>query len=280
MRAPSRALPRLRGFTLIELLVVIAIIAILAALLLPALAGARERGRRAVCTNNQKQMYLAFAIYADDYTEYPPGSYYNVVAVTFSSGPSIEREYGVTVSTVNCPSQRHQSVGAGNDLSQYRWRPKWSTLQPSMSPSPMSFMGYGYLGGRSDTSDYEKTIPPQPNCTGPNVDNKWAYWYGWTRRWSLLPLLCTKNIGPTISPDFWPNTAEIRPIIFDQSYTVGQSGNPWQGQAAESNHSRGYRAGPRGGNYTFADGHSTWYTHLPTRFVSGINSGRFYGPDL
>jgi len=59
--------PESQYFTLIELLVVIGIIAILAAMLLPALARARESGRRSICVSNLKQIGQCLQMYTDDY---------------------------------------------------------------------------------------------------------------------------------------------------------------------------------------------------------------------
>ncbi|HLK57455.1 MAG TPA: DUF1559 domain-containing protein [Chthonomonadaceae bacterium] len=68
-----------RGFTLIELLVVIAIIAILAAILFPVFAQAREKARQTTCVSNQKQILLGVMMYTQDYDEmYPVGEHFPV----------------------------------------------------------------------------------------------------------------------------------------------------------------------------------------------------------
>src|SRR5687768_3240317 len=82
----SRAGIAHKGFTLIELLVVIAIIAILAAILFPVFARARENSRRAACQSNIKQIGLGFAQYLQDYDElYPPINWDSTASGTFGS---------------------------------------------------------------------------------------------------------------------------------------------------------------------------------------------------
>jgi len=73
-----------KGFTLIELLVVIAIIAILAAILFPVFAKAREKARQSTCASNLKQLGLGFMAYAQDYDEIIPGNTYQLPANTTS----------------------------------------------------------------------------------------------------------------------------------------------------------------------------------------------------
>jgi prepilin-type N-terminal cleavage/methylation domain-containing protein/prepilin-type processing-associated H-X9-DG protein len=109
-----------RGFTLIELLVVIAIIAILAAILFPVFAKAREKARQSSCLSNNKQIGLAVMQYAQDYDEHLPRTYY--------SPPAGNQHWAMVV----LPYIRNNQVFDCPSYS-FRWNGLWSEQ-----------MSYGY----------------------------------------------------------------------------------------------------------------------------------------
>ncbi|MHB9129600.1 MAG: prepilin-type N-terminal cleavage/methylation domain-containing protein [Armatimonadota bacterium] len=90
---------RLRGFTLIELLVVIAIIAILAAILFPVFAKAREKARTTTCLNNERQIVLSILMYAQDNSETLPQ------AKTWNG--LISAQYGIIGKSWDCPTSSY-----------------------------------------------------------------------------------------------------------------------------------------------------------------------------
>jgi len=104
-----------RGFTLIELLVVIAIIAILAAILFPVFARAREKARQSSCQSNLKQLALAWQMYVQDYDEVAPFCQINDYGgIGESHWPYWLAPYVKNTQIFDCPSYTTRYDG-GND---------------------------------------------------------------------------------------------------------------------------------------------------------------------
>ncbi len=164
-----------RGFTLIELLVVIAIIAILAAILFPVFAKARDKARQSTCQSNLKQIGLAIQTYVQDYDGYLPISYNNTPGViVFWPGtisPYIHNGNGRNKgrnSVFACPADTNTTiymevVGASNSQTLV------SYAYPLIGYSPYYSYGANYLPRRIDRC-------PSPSTMALVVDCKPGWW--------------------------------------------------------------------------------------------------------
>ena len=135
-----------RGFTLIELLVVIAIIAILAAILFPVFAKAREKARQTSCLGNAKQIGTASQMYMQDYDEYCPNAPYYVGGV----GPGFGN-LGPSYAMVVEPYIKNAQI----------WR-----CPSNASRGPVTTTG-GWTGALKNVSYLYNTYALVPNFVGP-----------------------------------------------------------------------------------------------------------------
>ena len=156
-----------RGFTLIELLVVIAIIAILAAILFPVFARAREKARQTSCLNNQKQWALAWQMYVQDFDENIPPYALRILnpAGWGTRWHVLLYPYIKNIQIRTCPSDPDGSTtgyGLSYGYNGYYLRdPQWGYSQGADILSEITYPAECFMTGETQAGNYFIYLPTQ-----------------------------------------------------------------------------------------------------------------------
>jgi prepilin-type N-terminal cleavage/methylation domain-containing protein len=234
---------RKNAFTLIELLVVIAIIAILAAMLLPALATAKEKAQRLTSLNNEKQLYLGLHMFADDNKDKLPvvlgGAWCWDITANVCAGMI---QNGCQKKTFYCPSTA----------------PQYTDKENFLDPSPNSLWTFGFPTGTPEDSTTTFHITGYTFAFGGTGSKLYP------RYQNSTILAETHALGATSS--LVDNTAD-RVLIADIMLSNGSSypanaNEPFQGIGGgfyKTHLSAHLKKGvPMGGNIGYKDGHAQW----------------------
>ncbi|MCW5932701.1 MAG: prepilin-type N-terminal cleavage/methylation domain-containing protein [Fimbriimonadia bacterium] len=242
-----------RGFTLIELLVVIAIIAILAAILFPVFAQAREKGRQTQCISNGKQIGLALLMYANDYENFLP--VYNWPE-SYIVGARV-MPYVKNTGIFKCPSSafRQGSVQAkqrDNGYGNYLTAPNHACVGlPASTAAPY----------------YPDIYPPMDYATN---ENMWAYHNSHPDCRSTLPITCPggqAHPGKSIDDATIVSSAKaIMLIDFPSAGFLWPQERLWP-RDSKGRHNEGSVA-------IHVDGHAKWYRFLALYPFQSEYSGR------